>query len=343
MTAIDPRETVRYATRLFGYFLVVTIVGGGIAAGGAVLLRDENVFSGGSVDIGAEVIVGGALAGVGLLLVVAGVFAIVLNVVADAVRYGVEDAPAEPDTEPVPSQQPAWTPDRRRRPPSRTPPPRGRPATRAPDSQQATPSSAKPADEQSESDEPWKREVEEQLSERPARDSGAETPPASEPTAGRPPAEQAGDTGVPAEESEDTAVPAEASTGTVRAEESRDQRGGTDELPSHDRETAEGATAQPDTGVEREPGDEQSSDRPNARERPADAHQTETTGQAEEETWVSGDEVNERDDAEEASGAATDDDPVADDSAAESDDTDTSTGASGTPAWLDSSGEEDTN
>ncbi|WP_181684722.1 hypothetical protein [Halorhabdus salina] len=99
MTAINPKASARYWARLFGYFLVLAVIGGGFTGGGIYLLDEAEAFPGGpGVDVGTELAAGGVLTAVGVLLVLAGFLTIVLNVVADGVRAGVEAASGPTET-----------------------------------------------------------------------------------------------------------------------------------------------------------------------------------------------------------------------------------------------------
>lgn len=182
MSAIDPKESVRYAGRLFGYFLTVTLVGGGITVGGAVLLRNNDVFSGGSVDVGAEIIVGGTLTGVGALVILAGFFTIVLNVIADGVRFGVPETGSDAEESPERSRTPAWAPAQYRPVAGAAPPMQQRAPARDPNHQQP---GERDREAKPEENEAWKREVEEELADD-DRPGGEAAPPAGEETSPEP-------------------------------------------------------------------------------------------------------------------------------------------------------------
>lgn len=303
MTAIDPRGSARYAGRLFGYFLVVAIVGGGITAGGVALLRNNDVFSGGSIDVGAEVIVGGALAGVGVLVVLAGFFVIVLNVIADGVRYGVADR-VDSRATPQPERTPAWVPSRGRRPVERTAPVARRPPGRDRDHDRQ-PERSRDAVERDVDEEPWKREVEEHLEDEPGR-----------PTRG-----SADERGERTDEPRD--VPGGSGESTARR---------TGSAAGHERDTATGSRGRPESAVEREPVEE--SRPPTGRAEPPEGDDSET--------WVSGDEVSGQggSDAAGPDGSPTDDDPTATDGT-ETTPSDTGPDDTGSPAWLADSDEDE--
>jgi len=99
MATITLKESLRHWMRLFGYFLGVAVVGGAVAGGGLALLEDvPNWAPGGAApDVGVKLIAGAGLLGVGALVSVAGFFTIVLVVVADGVRFGIDAARDVPD------------------------------------------------------------------------------------------------------------------------------------------------------------------------------------------------------------------------------------------------------
>ncbi|WP_135663148.1 hypothetical protein [Halorhabdus rudnickae] len=183
MSAIDTKESVRYAGRLFGYFLMVTLVGGGITVGGAVLLWNNDLFSGGSVDVGAEIIVGGTLTGVGALVILAGFFTIVCNVIADGIRFGVPETGSDAEESPERPREPAWAPVQYRPIADAAPPMQQRAPARDPNHQQP---GERDREAQPEENEAWKREVEEDLADgdRPGQEEAA--PPAGEETSPEP-------------------------------------------------------------------------------------------------------------------------------------------------------------
>ncbi|WP_158853529.1 hypothetical protein [Halorhabdus sp. CUG00001] len=161
MTAIDPKASARYWARLFGYFLVLAVTGGGLTGGGIYLLDEAEAFPGGpAVDIGTELAAGGVLTTLGTLLVLAGFLTIVLNVVADGVRAGVEAAgnPAETAASDAETGNEPATDDAKTvefAPGESTSAPRARDGrARAPSSQPRS---------SPEDDEAWKREVERKL------------------------------------------------------------------------------------------------------------------------------------------------------------------------------------
>ncbi|MFB6202110.1 MAG: hypothetical protein ABEI98_08880 [Halorhabdus sp.] len=260
MTAIDPKESARYAGRLFGYLLVVSVVGGGITAGGVVLLEDTTLFSSGSVDVGAEVIVGGTLTGVGGLVILAGLFAIVLNVIADGVRFGVG---ATPTVERESIGQPAsrWSPSQPRRIATRAPPSRPNTSSRESDREQTSQRTRERTDTRH--GETWKREVEEKLSAEERRDRSPSDQSSDVDQSGRATAPPS-DTGATGQQDDVQTTTTDTAAGTG-AEPTAD------ETRSHIEREASGVG---DTSPTREP--------PSAEE----------SGSTDSETWVSGDEVN---------------------------------------------------
>jgi len=313
MTAIDPRDTVRYTVRLFGYFLTVAIVGGAITVGGAVLLREANVYSGGSVDVGAEMVVGGILTGVGALVVLAGLFAIVLNVIADAVRFGVEGTTATtPETEQVTARAPPQ-PRGQYVAAERVPPAPRRPPAREPDRGQQ-PEGATERSEEGADDEAWKHEVEEKLAEE-----------------DRPEQADSGHSGRSTAQSDDSA----ASAGGSDAE--RSHTGTT--TPSNGDAGARSGQRRGTAG-EREAG-EQSQTRSDSPAGTAGQETTEEGTDSDSETWVSGEAVNEGERTDTADSETGGEDPLAPGGTADSDATEAADADTDSPAWLEEATESD--
>ncbi|WP_136687721.1 hypothetical protein [Halorhabdus amylolytica] len=323
MSAIDPKDAGKYAGRLFGYFLTVTVVGGGITLSGVVLLRNNGVFSGGSVDVGAEVIVGGALTGVGALVILAGFFTIVLNVIADGVRFGVAETASEAEDGPEQLREPAWPPNQYRPATGERPPVRQRPPVREPNHQQPD-----DRDREPEENEPWKREVEEKLADedRPGQGDNPGRKRATPPT---------GQATGPNEPPETTSTP-EGANGR--------RSGAAGEAGNVEREPSGGSTGRAGSDVEREPGDQirnQSENTSEVRETSA----PDDSGRTDSETWVSGEDVSNKEPNEgevDRSGepeTSASEDPLAPGEIEESDSIDADEESTDSPAWLEESDE----
>lgn len=94
MASISFTQNIRHWLRLSGYLLAVALIGGGLTGGGLSVLEDMSVLTPGgpSPAVGVNFLAGAGLVALGSLVMVAGVFVIVLNVIADGVRVGVENA-----------------------------------------------------------------------------------------------------------------------------------------------------------------------------------------------------------------------------------------------------------
>ncbi|WEL18791.1 Uncharacterized protein SVXHr_2647 [Halorhabdus sp. SVX81] len=121
MVALTFKASLRHWARLFGYFLAVAVAGGAVAGGGLVLLRDVPGWmpGGRAPDVGVKLLAGAGLLAVGALVLLAGFFMIVLAIVADGVRVGIEAASLEPagedGTDDGPAEQPVSDPAERNR------------------------------------------------------------------------------------------------------------------------------------------------------------------------------------------------------------------------------------
>lgn len=88
-------ESLKYGGRLFGFFLAIVLVGGGLFGLGGYLAVPEIQAIVGSGTVETAPIAGGlVLAALGLATLVIGNFALVYKLLADSVSRGVEDAPA---------------------------------------------------------------------------------------------------------------------------------------------------------------------------------------------------------------------------------------------------------
>mgnify|MGYP000486505123 CR=1 FL=1 len=324
MSAIDPKESAKYAGRLFGYFLTVTVIGGGITIGGAALLWNNGVLSGGSVDVGSEVIVGSALTGVGALIILAGFFTIILNVIADGVRFGVAETASEAEDGPEQPRVPAWPPSQYRPAAGQAPPVRQRTPVRESGHRQPADRNRDPEVEESNEDDAWKREVEEKLADedRPRQGGKAGTEGTTSPK------------GQAAERNEPRGARSE-------SERARERRSGTTEDTGNvGLESSDRSTGRTESGVEREPEAPSRQEPENAAgtgEPPAAGDPDRTDSEA----WVSGEDVGseepmaERNDRDEESETSTSEGPLTSGETETPDSTDDEEEDTDSPAWLE--------